>query len=39
MDPNMKSYADDPSFIRMATRTKELIDKFGLPDEVNRKVD
>lgn len=34
VDPNMKSHADDPYFVKKAIKAKALIDKYGLPKDL-----
>lgn len=34
IDPNMKSHADDPFFVKKAISAKALIDKYGLPKDL-----
>ncbi len=36
MDKNMKSYANDPFFVKKAKRAKALISKYGLPKKTSK---
>jgi hypothetical protein len=34
LDPNMKSFANDPYFLKKAEKAKELLRKYPLPEGV-----
>jgi hypothetical protein len=34
----VRSYADDPFFIKKADRAKEMIDKYGLPEAITKRL-
>lgn len=33
IDPDMRDYSNDPVFIKKAERSREMIKKYGIPEE------